>query len=126
MDAAGLPQRLIHIKQHGRIDGWCAVAEYLCQGERPDALFCQNDQVAEGCYRALREAGLRIPEDVAVIGCDGISQDEFVNPPLATIAQPAEEMCRVAWDFLKKRIANREIPRQSASIEALFVRRPSC
>lgn len=126
MDAAGLPHRLIHIKHHGRIDGWSAVAEYLRQGDTPDALFCQNDQIAEGCYRALRETGLRIPEDVAVIGCDGISQDEFVFPPLATIAQPAEEMCRVAWDFLKTRIANREIPHQSASIEAHFVRRPSC
>ena len=124
--AAGLPPRLIHLPRHGRIDGWMALSEALRSGDIPDALLCENDQVAEGCYRALREANLRIPEDVAVVGCDGISQSEFVYPSLATIEQPAEAMCRAAWKFLRRRIEERSIPRQSTTIKSHFVRRASC
>ena len=51
------------------------------------ALFCANDQMALGAYRALREAGLRVPEDVSVVGFDDNDEAAMYAPPLSTVAQ---------------------------------------
>ena len=69
--------------------------------ERPDALFCTNDDGAIGCYRGLRDLGLRVPEDVALVGCDGIEDTEYLETPLTTIVQPVEELSRLGWEFEK-------------------------
>jgi LacI family transcriptional regulator len=58
----------------------------------PDAIFCANDLMAVGCYEALKEAGLRIPEDVAVIGFDNREIAQFMRPPLTTLILPHYDM----------------------------------
>jgi DNA-binding LacI/PurR family transcriptional regulator len=87
-------------------------------GTFPDALFCENDELAVGCCRALAERGLRVPDDVAVVGCDGIDEAAFLQPPLTTIVQPVDEMCRLGWEFLKRRIADRDAERRHAVLPA--------
>jgi DNA-binding LacI/PurR family transcriptional regulator len=62
----------------------------------PTAIFSANDQMALGAYRALREAGLRIPEDVSVVGFDDIEEAAEFSPPLTTIAQD--------WDLLGREV----------------------
>lgn len=72
--------------------------------ERPTAVFCGNDQSALGAYRAISEAGLRVPEDISVVGFDDIEEAADFAPPLTTVAQDWEamgaEMIRVAQETL--------------------------
>lgn len=58
----------------------------------PDAIFCINDMMASGCLKALREEGVRVPEDVAVCGFDNMDFSNFLYPPLTTVDQSFEEM----------------------------------
>lgn len=70
----------------------------------PDAVFCFNDLLALGAIRALHEAGLRIPEDVAVVGFDDIEEASFSTPSLTTIAPDKEKLGELAVSFLLERI----------------------
>ncbi|MBQ9927514.1 MAG: LacI family DNA-binding transcriptional regulator [Lachnospiraceae bacterium] len=73
-------------------NGYAATKKLLESGEKFTALFAISDFLAIGACRALREAGLKIPEDVSVAGFDGIAFGEYFNPQLTTIRQPIEEM----------------------------------
>ncbi len=68
--------------------GEAAMASLLARSPRPTAVFCANDEMAIGAIKAARDAGLRVPEDLAVIGFDDISFAAFTYPPLTTIRQP--------------------------------------
>ncbi|MCA4134104.1 LacI family DNA-binding transcriptional regulator [Arthrobacter sp. M4] len=70
----------------------------------PDAIFCGNDIVAAGCVREITDAGLRVPDDIAVAGFDDSVQAEMCVPELTTIRQPAYEMGRLAFDSLLERM----------------------
>jgi DNA-binding LacI/PurR family transcriptional regulator len=59
---------------------------------RPTALFCMNDATAIGSIRALRETGLRVPQDVSVVGFDDGEAAEFSWPALTTVRQPRQQM----------------------------------
>lgn len=64
------------------------------------AVFAVNDLVAIGAMKALREQGLRIPEDISVVGCDDIQFASYMEPALATIRIPKGEMGMLATDML--------------------------
>ncbi|MEV1331526.1 LacI family DNA-binding transcriptional regulator [Micromonospora costi] len=87
-----------------RADGAAAMRALLASGVRPDAVFCFNDTLALGALRALHEAGLRVPEDVAVAGFDGIEDGRFSVPTLTTIAPDKERIARLAVELLANRI----------------------
>jgi DNA-binding LacI/PurR family transcriptional regulator len=107
-------------------DALDAVARYVKEHGTPDAIFCRNDHMALGAYRALRDHGLRVPEDVALVGCDGIAEAKYLDSPLTTIEQPIAEMCKIGWRFLKQRLDDASLPRQSALLMSeLVVRRSS-
>lgn len=76
--------------------GAAAVDELLQRKIRIDAIFAFNDMMAIGAVKRLREHGLRVPQDISIIGYDDIFMDEFLETPLTTIKQPAEEMGRIA------------------------------
>ncbi len=101
------------------------MVEYLKTNPVPDGVLCQNDEMAIGVYRALRDLGLRIPEDVQLIGCDGLKDMLYFDPSLASIVQPAEEMCALAWQFLQRRLTNPQLPIQEATLYARFEPRDS-
>ena len=71
--------------------------------EWPDALFCLNDTVAFGALMGLRRRGLRVPEDIALVGCDDLPLSAELDVPLTTIAYPVDEMCRRAVGLLLSR-----------------------
>lgn len=81
-----------------------ALAKTLCAQsgcELPDALFCTGDILAIGVMDYLRkERGLRIPEDISVVGFDGIAESEWLSYSLTTMRQPVEEMVAAACDTL--------------------------
>lgn len=69
----------------------------------PTAIFCANDLMALGCLEALKELGLRIPEDIAVIGYDDREIAQFMRPPLTTVLLPHFEMGTLAAEYLIER-----------------------
>ena len=99
--------------------------QYIADLGTPDAMLCMNDEGAMFTYRVLRDLGYRVPEDVLLVGCDGLPFMECFDPPLSTIAQPMEEMCALAWEFLQARIADPTIPLQQVTFDARLVVRPS-
>lgn len=75
------------------------------------ALFALSDTTAIAAMKALEDYGVRIPEDVSVIGIDGLSVSEYVSPTLTTMIQPAEEMGRESVRILLDMLEGREKPR---------------
>ncbi len=71
----------------------------------PDALFCQNDELALGAYRALREAGVAVPGQIALAGCDDIPYVSYLETPLTSLSLPVQEVCRQGWSVLQTRMA---------------------
>ncbi|MFB8773922.1 LacI family DNA-binding transcriptional regulator [Streptomyces broussonetiae] len=77
-----------------------AMEQLLALPEPPDAVFCYNDLLAIGAMHALARAGLRVPEDVAVIGVDGIQEGEYSSPTLTTVAPDKTHIARLAVSTL--------------------------
>jgi LacI family transcriptional regulator/LacI family repressor for deo operon, udp, cdd, tsx, nupC, and nupG len=92
---------------------------------RPTAITCYNDLVAIGVCRALQELGLRVPEDVSVIGFDDVPLVEFLPVPLTTVRMPKAEMGEIAAKMLIRHIESKAvIPPQKVVLDAeLVVRR---
>jgi LacI family transcriptional regulator len=120
MKNAGLEPEYIFINDLSRLraDARQVVKDYIQQNGAPDAIFCASDEEAIGAHRGLCDLGLKIPDDVALLGCDGIEDTEYLTPALSTIKQPTQEMCRVGWEMLQRRIENPDLPRQHQQLEA--------
>lgn len=84
--------------------GFVATQKYLNSGLRFDAAFCANDQMAVGMMKACTDAGLRIPEDVAIIGNDDIFAASILSPALTSVSVPKMEMGQIAMKMLIDRI----------------------
>lgn len=84
--------------------GYAATKQILSRNKNFTALFAFNDVAAIGAIRAIREVGLRVPEDVSVLGFDDIYAAAFHNPALTTIRQPLYEMGKLAAELLLKRL----------------------
>jgi LacI family transcriptional regulator/LacI family repressor for deo operon, udp, cdd, tsx, nupC, and nupG len=93
--------------------------------DRPTAVTCYNDLVAVGLCRALHELGLRVPEDISVIGFDDIALTEFVPVPITTVRVPKFRMGELAAEMLIRHVESKAVvPPQRAYLDAqLIVRR---
>ncbi len=80
--------------------GYDAGRKLIADGDLPSALFVSSDRQAAGLMLAMHEAGVRMPEDVAIIGFDGSEDGEYTWPPLTTIAQPIEQMASTAVNLM--------------------------
>lgn len=80
--------------------GYDAATLLLGHPDRPTAIFCENDEMAIGAIHRIRESGLSVPQDISVAGFDDISFAAFCDPPLTTIAQPAEDFGRRAVEMM--------------------------
>ena len=80
--------------------GFQAAAALLDLAKPPTAIFCENDEMAIGALQCIRQRGLRVPQDISVAGFDDICFAAFSEPPLTTIAQPAEDFGRTAVNLL--------------------------
>ncbi len=121
MNKNGRPSEIINLKSN-----WPAEQErnfelYLEQNGCPDALLCQNDDIAMRAHQVTRKLGLRVPQDLLLVGCDGQEKMKYLTPPLSTIAQPMEEICELAWQFLRNRIAKPDLPYQKASVQGTLI-----
>lgn len=110
----------IHMNENSRAAAYEATRCFLRDNENVDALFCYNDYAAIGASRALHEAGLKIPDDVLVVGCDGIEDIQYLSWPLNTIELPIPQMCASAWEFLTQRLNDLDLPLQQSSFVGHF------
>jgi diguanylate cyclase (GGDEF)-like protein len=109
-----------------RPSGERSVATLLDERKAPfDAIVAASDEMAVGAVRALLGRGIRVPEEVAVIGFDDVEAAQFCLPPLTTVRQPLYEQGRVATEMLLEQIAGRPTPEKVVLHTRLVVRR-SC
>jgi LacI family transcriptional regulator len=94
-------------------NGYEATQRLLGLDPRPDGIFCFNDEAATGALRAILDGGLRIPEDVAVIGVGNMTNTDFLKVPLTTIDQNSFEMGRNAALIALELIATRRVQTHS-------------
>ncbi|OQY31093.1 MAG: hypothetical protein B6241_14855 [Spirochaetaceae bacterium 4572_59] len=90
-------------------DGYRDMKKFLSTGTDVTAVFAINDLMAIGAMKAIRGAGLKVPEDISIVGCDNIFLSEAADPPLTTIDVPKEELGRKAMELLLRMINNNEI-----------------
>ena len=79
--------------------GYEAAKQLIESGQRPDGIFCYNDPIALGVMRAILDAGLRIPEDIAVVGCGNLLYSDFLRVPLTSIDQDSAAIGRHAAEL---------------------------
>lgn len=106
---AGIPYDdalVIEVQSWFRSRGAEAMRLLLQSGVPFDGIVAFNDLIALGAMRVLQEAGLRIPDDVAVIGFDDVDETRYTLPRLSTIDPGRQEIARVAVDYLVERISN--------------------
>ena len=109
-----------------RDDGADAMGRLLDgPGRRPDAVFCFNDMVATGVLRELRTCGLRVPDDVAVVGFDDVDECRFTAPSLSTVAPDKAAIARRALEALAARVDGFDGPPQDIRVPYRLVIRDS-
>ncbi len=89
--------------------GYRLTRDLLALDRPPEAIVACNDNMAVGAYRAISEAGLSIPGDIAVASFNDISVAQFLNPPLTTVRLPGEEIGEAAVDLLVERAGGRDL-----------------
>lgn len=110
-------------REHG---GHVAAQQLLALPERPTAIFASNDMSAFGAVEAIREQGLRIPEDISVIGFDDIPQASIIYPKLTTVHQPLAQMGREAVSILLENMKNPKGEIRQVTLETQLIIRDSC
>ncbi len=101
------------------------IQDYIRDNGKPDAIFCHSDDVAIGIYRGLCDMKLRVPADIALVGCDGIQDTEYLECPLTTLVQPVASMCAAGWQFLVERIEESDTKPQKVVLKPSLVIRDS-
>ena len=124
---AGLPvvaELIVEVEAYHRADGAAAARRMLALPEPPDALFCFNDLLALGALRALHDGGVRVPEDVAVVGWDDVEDSRYSTPTLTTISPDKHQIASLAVEFLAARLGagRSEPPREVTADFTLAVR----
>lgn len=128
--AAGLTpdaRLLVPVSAYHRADGAQAVHRLLDDGSRPDALFCFNDLLALGALRALRERGVRVPDDIAVMGWDDIEDGRYSTPSLSTVRPDKAQIAEVAVQLLAARLGTGvdDPPQETVARHEVVVRESS-
>lgn len=117
----------LHAREVGGFtyDGAFSAARRLLAGPRPDAIFAANDIMACGVIDALREANVRVPDHISVVGFDDIAVASWPSYRLTTVSQPIEAMIERAVDYLFRRIDDPMIPPESIYIRGDLIPRAS-
>ena len=124
MAAAGLDPGALRVVpgDYSEVSGEAAMRSLLEEGDRPDAVFAASDLMAVGVMRAVRDAGLTVPGDVAVVGFDDSPVCRHTEPELTSVMQPVVEMGAVMAGLLLDRIAGRDVPAATVLPTRLVVR----
>lgn len=128
LEEAGLPvdDRLIALTGSTQTAGYNGARALMEQRRRPSALFTANNMMSVGTLLALRDLGLRVPDDVALVGFDDFEWTTLIEPPLTVVRQPVQEIgWRAAERLLARMRGDRSSPRR-IRLATEFVVRGSC
>ena len=101
------------------------VRQILTMGNSVTALICAYDNIAFGAIKELKKAGLRVPDDVSVIGMDNINTGKYADTSLTTIDSNPEQVCMAAWNILNEKIKNPYLSGKKEIINAKLIIRES-
>ncbi|MEI6874476.1 MAG: LacI family DNA-binding transcriptional regulator [Spirochaetota bacterium] len=107
-------------------DGRAGMRSLLSRKTTPTAVFAATDELAIGAIRALHEAGLKVPDDVSVIGFDDIDISDYLVPALTTVSQPIHDMGRTTAEMMSDLISGEDRKRGVAPFGHRLVIRESC
>lgn len=126
LQQAGLPpeEHLVSEGDFTQEGGYQAALRLL--PHQPDAIFAASDAMAQGAYRAISEASLRIPADIAVVGFDDMAFAAHLTPPLTTVRQPIHRMGQLAAEMLIDLIENPGDQPRCVRLPTELVIRASC
>jgi DNA-binding LacI/PurR family transcriptional regulator len=113
LEAAGLePDGLVAYADFDLAGGGRALAELLARRNPPTAVICSSDVMAIGALHEAARQGLRVPEDISIVGFDGIDASKWSVPELTTVEQPIEQIANTAVETLQKLIEDpsRQLP----------------
>ncbi|MEZ9835781.1 DNA-binding transcriptional regulator CytR [Vibrio sp. 10N.261.52.C11] len=102
-----------------------AVRQLLALPEQPTAIFCHNDAMAIGAIQETKKLGLRVPQDLSIVGFDDIQFAQYCDPPLTTISQPRYEIGRQAMLMMLDLLKGNDVQAGSRLLEAKLVVRGS-
>lgn len=127
MEAARLPVDADLVVRTGftQQDGFAAASALLGHAERPTAIFASNDLQALGVYQAARAAGVRIPDQLSVVGFDDLPIAALLDPPLTTVRQPLNEMAAAATELALALANGRDAPRAGLELATRLTVRES-
>jgi LacI family transcriptional regulator, repressor for deo operon, udp, cdd, tsx, nupC, and nupG len=117
---------LIQEGDHSYDSGYNQMNKFLALDDQPTAIFAANDSMAMGAVKAVKAQGLRVPEDVAVVGFDNIQFSEIFEPALTTIAQPLIEMGKRSMELLLKQIKGEPLTKKQHVLDTKLIIRDSC
>ncbi len=120
----------VHIKDNiGREsvrDGYQLMQRIIRQRNYPRAFFIVSDTLAIGAMKAIRDFGMKVPDDIAIVGFDDIEMASFCEPPLTTMAQPKYEMGVKGMELLIKEMSGVRLRKKEIELEVELVVRESC
>jgi DNA-binding LacI/PurR family transcriptional regulator len=125
----GLPlveDRVVRVPTFAAADGAGAAEQLLADGDPPEAIFAAGDMLAIGAMRRFKEHGLKLPDDIAVVGYGEIDLAELIDPPLTTVALSPTQMGHVAMRMLRQSIDGEEVNPREVTLPARLVLRRSC
>ncbi|MDQ0482470.1 LacI family DNA-binding transcriptional regulator [Guptibacillus hwajinpoensis] len=122
----GVESVLIQEGSHSYESGYNQMQKFLALDKSPTAIFAANDTMAMGAIKAVKAHGLRVPEDVAVVGFDNIQFSAIFEPALTTIAQPFIEMGKRSMELLLKQIKGEPLEKKQHVLDTKLIIRESC
>jgi DNA-binding LacI/PurR family transcriptional regulator len=127
MSQSGLPLLAEYIAEgNSRLEGGtAALKQFLKLQQRPTAVISSNDLMALGALKACNEAGLRVPEDLSLIGLDDLQMVSLANPPLTSIQIPRTEIANQAFQTLWESIRDPQMERRECILKTKLILRQS-
>lgn len=129
MEELGLKINKRYIASCGNYDvkgGYNSMKELLSLKIRPTAVFVASDKMAIGAIDAIKDAGLKVPEDISIIGFDDIELAQYVTPKLTTVKQDGELIGKTAIDLLVKEIDSKTKINENVIVPVELIERESC
>src|SRR5665811_54667 len=121
--SSGGPAIRVDFREHSGAE---VAAQVMGHVNGPDALVCANDELALSTMKALQRAGVKVPDDIAIVGWDDVMTARYVSPGLTTVRQPLYELGRAAATRLHERIAGDPTVPEPLILPTQLVLRSSC
>ncbi len=116
-------EELVRIGGYDPKDGYTNLREMLTSEPKPTAVFVANDTIAVGCYKAAYELGVKIPDELSIVGFNDVATAQYMVPPLTTVKLYTEIMGETAVDLLIERLSSkREVSKKITINTKLIVR----